>query len=306
MNFDNYIFRPHAIGKIMGGIPKPLTEKQAQTLKDFALRESGEGRALTQKQRDTLGSLRLLKNAKPTLTDGAKKYLRELAWQDLTKRNNYISNKYTEKGIEVEEKSISLYSEVTGRLYLKNKKRLQNDYFNGECDIAKNNIITDIKSSWDVFSFPFDTEVIPSNLYKWQGRGYMNLWDMDLFKLVYCLVDTPIRLINDELRKLNWNHNIFDGAGITESAIPFYVETVSKMLYTNKGLEEFVHQSADAKLEWFENFREIPSEMRVKVFELERCQKAEQQMIDMIELARAYMNTLLEQTGDSIIKLKTA
>ena len=119
--YDNYKFRASQLGHIMGGIPKSLTTKQEQMYNDYTTRKNGEGRKLTDNQLATWGKLHLQKSAKPTLSGGSKTYLENLVWEDVMGRSKKVSNHYTQKGIEVEEKSITLYSEVQNKLFLKNK-----------------------------------------------------------------------------------------------------------------------------------------------------------------------------------------
>ncbi len=305
MNFDNYLFRAHSIGKIMGGVPKPLTDKQEETYQALDARQNGIGRPLTKNQLATWGDLYNKKNAKLKLSDPAKKYLEQLVWEELTGRSKRILSKYLDKGVEAEEKSITLYSNVTDRLFLKNKERRTNEYFSGESDNTQNEIIRDIKTNWDFSTFPLTDTEIPKSDYEWQGRVYMNLWGYKKFELIYSLVDTPFRLINDEIRRLDWKHNIFDNEGETRTeSIPLIVETICNHIYTEKSLQEFCLESPSVELKWFQGvFKEIPDELRIKTFKLDYCQEANTQLIEMVKLARVYMNSLLESLGGTIINI---
>ena len=120
MDFNNYKFRAHSIGHIMGGLPKPLTDKQADLFNAYSDRKNGIGKPLTNKQLAEWGSLYTKKTAKPKLTDGSKKYLEELVWQTLTSRSKKLQAKYLDKGIQCEEKSFTLHSEVVDVLFTLN------------------------------------------------------------------------------------------------------------------------------------------------------------------------------------------
>ena len=302
MNFNNYLFRAHSIGYIMGGIPKPLTDRQQSMYDDYTARKNGEGRALTPNQLAEWGSLHKQKNAKIKLSDSAKKYLEKLVWEELTGRSSTIKTKYFDKGIQSEEKSLTLYSNHKESLILKNKERKSNEFFTGEADIAKYKV-RDIKSSWTWETFPLQSETIPNPMYEWQLDVYMDLWELKRSELIYTLVDTPFRLIEDELRRLDWQFNVLDMNGdVREEHIGLVVETISNHIYTSTGLENFCHQSTNIKLEWFENFIEIPEEIRVKIFKHNHCEKRNEQLKTMVILAREYMNQILEKLGDSIIK----
>lgn len=304
MDFNNYKFRAHNVGHIMSGVPKPLTEKQAETFTAYSERKSGIGKPLTDKQTAVWGDLYSKKNAKCELTDGAKKYLEKLFWSEISGRSKSISAKYLDKGIRCEEKSFTLHSEVTNKLFLKNEERKENEFFSGECDNAQNKVIRDIKTSWEYDTFPLTDDRIMTSGYVWQGDVYMDLWNFKKFELIYCLVDTPFGLINDDIRRLDWKHDVLDGNGdVREQHIPLIVEHVSSHIYTNIGLETFCQQSSNIKIEWFEGvFIEIPQEVRVKIFKHEYCEIRNQQLKQMVVLARSYMNSLLEELGESVSK----
>lgn len=305
MDFNNFLFRPHAIVKIMGGIPKPLTERQLETYQNLLERHNGEGKKLTVKQVETLGSLSEKKNAKCKLSDAAKKELVKIVFETLTKRSNKIKAKYLDKGIQQEDKSITTYSNVLDKLLLKNKTRKTNDFFTGECDNAQDKI-RDIKTSWSFESFPLMDEVIKNSGYEWQLDCYMDLWQLKESELVYCLVDTPERLLNDELKRLDWKHNILNNEGEvnSEEGKQLLIETVCNHIFTFKGLEAFCNKNSIVQLEWFEGvFREIPEEMRVKIFNHSYCEKRNAQLKEMIALARDYMNNILLSIPDNQKKL---
>lgn len=306
MNFNNYLFRAHSIGNIMTGIPKPLTERQSQTFKDLEDRhEKHIGKALTEKQLLTFLQLKEKKNAKCKLSDGAKTFLDKLIWQELTGRSNKINSKYLDKGLMTEEKSITLLSEVEGKLFIKNKERKTNEFFQGECDNAQKKI-RDVKSSFEFETFPIAKKEIESKLYVWQLEVYMDLWEMNESELIYCLNDTPFKLIDDELRRLDWKSNIFDLTGnIREESIDLVVETIMNHIYTFQGLEDYCDFNDNIQIKWFEDkFKEIPVELRIKKYKLTQDKLRNSQLKEMVSLARDYMNSQLEALGDAIIDLK--
>ena len=300
--YDNYKFRASQLGHIMGGIPKSLTTKQEQMYNDYTTRKNGEGRKLTDNQLATWGKLHLQKLAKPTLSGGAKTYLENLVWEDVMGRSKKVSNHYTQKGIEVEEKSITLYSEVRNKLFLKNKERKENDFFTGEADNIQGKI-RDIKSSFEFATFPAGETEIKNTLYKWQLDVYMELWGLKEAELIYCLVDTPNRLVEGEIRKLDYRHNLLNIEGdLREEHIPLVVETVCNLIYTEKSLEEFCSYSSNVHIEWFKDyFKEIPKELRVKVFEWHYSHERIGQALEMVCMARNYMNKVLDHLGGTVL-----
>jgi hypothetical protein len=125
-------------------------------------------------------------------------------------RNTDISNKYTAKGLLVEEDSLTLYSRFKQEFYLKNEALFENEFIKGTPDIILENTIIDIKSSYDIYTF-FRTKFKSIHkLYYWQLQGYMYLTGKQNAKLAYCLTDTPDVLVTDEKRRLQWKMNVID------------------------------------------------------------------------------------------------
>lgn len=302
--FDKKVIRASALGKIMSGIPKELTKNQDKTLTDYLDRNSGNGSPLTEKQLETLGDLLKKKNAKCDLSDGAKTYLEELVWEDLMGRSKNISDKYLDKGIMCEQESFNLYCDVTQTMFEKNKERRTNEFFTGEPDNTQDGIIRDIKTSWEYNSFPLREREVKNNLYKWQLDAYMDLWGYDSAQLIYCLVDTPFKLIDDEIRRLDWSNNILDTSGdVRDNCIDLVVETVSNHIYSFESLENYCNQSTTINIEWFDMFKEIPKEVRVKVFDHKKSEKRISQAKEMVSLSRDYMNLIVDGIGENIVKL---
>ena len=112
-----------------------------------------------------------------------------------------IDNKYLDKGIECEDTSIKLLNDVLGTDYVKHDGRINTEGFTGECDILTNDHVRDIKTSWSLETFPwFKDDALKAarkSGYEWQVRMYMLLYGVDVAYIDYCLVDTPLHLINE-------------------------------------------------------------------------------------------------------------
>ena len=127
------------------------------------------------------------------LSETAKSEMIKIAKEDFYGYSSYMTNKYVEKGIEVEDKSIELLNTIKLANYKKNVTRLENDFLTGECDINDevNDEIIDIKSSWSLETFP----ALPSDInikdYEMQLRGYMMLYNRSKASVCYCMVSTP-------------------------------------------------------------------------------------------------------------------
>lgn len=162
------------------------------------------------------------------LGETATKYLKQLFRELRYGRKKEFTSKYTDKGLMVEEDSITLYSRLKKKVFKKNEQRLENDFICGTPDLFEGESITratnviDTKSSWDLFTFPFPNDKQNTDYY-WQLQGYMALTGARSAVLAYCLIDTPLTLINDEKRKLFYKMN----AGTEEN--PDYVAACEEL-----------------------------------------------------------------------------
>lgn len=143
------------------------------------------------------------KSKDEVLSVGAKSAIIKLAKEFVYGYDERISNKYMEKGILMEDKSIELLNSVLFTDFKKNTERKTNDWITGECDISAPDRIHDIKTSWSLATFPVLSFMGEDKTYEWQGRAYMMLWDVDKFEIDYCLVSTPEHLIGYESETLH-------------------------------------------------------------------------------------------------------
>lgn len=209
---NTILFRSHRAGDIMtnkqGSV---ITEKQLAMWDDYATRIR-EGGKITDKQKQTFKELTIKKNKPFELSDTAKSAVRSVWLKNEKGFIKSIKSKYLDKGIFGEEIGMSLLTEVDGRFYSKNTERIIKGNRTGECDSIfeidpklsltpeiykgrKVKVIQDVKCCWDADTFmrsDFDHD------YEWQGRDYMDQYDVDEFWLRYCLVDCPDHLVKKE------------------------------------------------------------------------------------------------------------
>lgn len=144
-----------------------------------------------------------------SLSATCKTYLRQLYREKKYHRYKSIVSKYIDKGLAVEEDSLTLYSRVKGRMFKKNEERILDEFIIGEPDtyegksIKEADVIIDTKSCWDLFTMPFPDDSIDKGYY-WQLQGYMSLTGASSAALAYCLVDTPDHLIQKEIDSIRW------------------------------------------------------------------------------------------------------
>jgi hypothetical protein len=208
-----------------------------------------------------------------SLSETTKSHLIDVFVSEKYGRKKDISNKYIEKGLAVEDDSITLLSRYTKRFYLKNDERLFNDFIQGEPDLFEGEsihnaeMIIDIKSSWDIFTF-FRTKKDKLNkMYFWQLQSYMWLTGAKESQLIYCLVNTPDMIINDEKRKLMWKMGAIDENETTDKAF--------------------------AEMERAMTFDDIPLDERINIIRVERDENAIEQIKNRVIECRDWMNSNL-------------
>ena len=128
------------------------------------------------------------------LSETAKSAVLKMAKQIVYGVEFSISNKYVSKGLAVEQMSIDLLNKVRGTNYVKNSERKTNDHITGEADIVTDTHGIDIKSPWSLETLPLTAEEGDKPEYEWQARGYMMLYDLPRWEIVYVGVDTPPEL----------------------------------------------------------------------------------------------------------------
>ncbi|MBN6075753.1 translocation protein TolB precursor [Aggregatibacter actinomycetemcomitans] len=141
------------------------------------------------------------KNKSDKISQSAKSAVREIAKLDLFGYQAFDGNKFTEKGLQLEEQAIKLSSLSRGLVLKKNTKRRENDWITGECDIyvPSRKLIIDTKCTWDIGTHPFfkdeAEEKAKKQGYDVQMQGYMWLWGCDEAHIDFCLFPTPIDVI---------------------------------------------------------------------------------------------------------------
>ena len=286
------------------------TKTQLANLKKY---RSYKGQmSITPNQIKRMAQLIERRDSKPVLSKTAITQC-GVIWQEVVlNRSNNITAKYMEKGLLKEEESLTLVQKVLGRFMNKYKHRLKNDYFSGNPDHIGEGKVVDIKTSWDAMTFPLKESEPKDKNNKWQVNSYMDLthsspdYKGDPIKeaeIIYCLVDTPPELVNRELRKLDWDVGIFTVGGIArEDRAEVIAEVIMNHTYTIKGLEAFLLQdSSGIKREWFDEFRVIPDEHRVKVFHVDYDADGMEMMKHQLDLAREEMNNMTLEVSETLV-----
>lgn len=186
------------------------------------------------------------------LSVGAKTYIRELAAQDLFGIDFNVSTKPMRKGVLCEQEAIILLNTLRGVYPFKNRERKTNAYITGEADIfdPETKRGHDIKCSWSAETFPILACDAVDKLYEWQMRGYMMLWDCDVWEVNYVLLDTPEELIGYEQKQIH-----------TVSHIPERMRLTSWVIERDKAKEEQIIDKVQHASKFYEEvIREFENE----------------------------------------------
>lgn len=217
------------------------------------------------------------------LSKTAKNYLKGIYIREKYGREKDILTKQMEKGVLVEEESITLLSRVWKKMLYKNEERLNNDFLTGLPDIfegesIKNaDTITDIKSSYDLFTFISKVGDTLDKDYYYQLQGYMALSCAKQAYIAYCLVNTPEHIIAGE------KYRLFKAMNCISEESPEYIKEAMKI---EKNMM----------------FDDIPKEERVLIFSVQRDDDIILNMYQKVLKARLYL-AHLEQTHLNFNKL---
>lgn len=139
-----------------------------------------------------------------SLSAGAKTALKTMAKEFIFGYHKTVETKYMDKGLALEDKAIAFLNHRRFKSYVKNTVRVENEYLTGECDILIPRVKTiDTKVARSLDTFPILREDAHDPMYEWQGRGYMQLYDVPEHEVSFILLDTPDELIRWEQKELH-------------------------------------------------------------------------------------------------------
>lgn len=206
-----------------------------------------------------------------------KKELIKIYNQIVYGRKKDLVTKYMDKGTQVEEDGITMFSRVEKKLYYKNEEdMLQNDWFTGHPDIyLGDNILNadevwDIKNRWDLDSMMPKLEEEVDTGEELQLQVYYSLTGAQGGGIVNTLVSCPENILNDEKRRLLYNMNV-----ISEESPDF--------------------KRAWAELEKNLVFEDIPIQERVIKLPVPRNDELIQKMKDKVPSLRNWLQNFHEK-----------
>jgi len=217
----------------------------------FMARASGAGHIMTDPK----------KGSKDPLSKTAQKYVREQWVADKYGRHRELTSKAITKGILNEEQAITMLSIHLDDFIVKNQEHKANEWVKGTADIIHDGVVYDLKCSYDIWTF-MEAEV--TDLYEWQLRTYMALYDVPRACLAYVLTDAPDSVIDAEVRSAIWKMDSAD------------VDVISVR-------QAIAHQLA---------YPDIEAKDKLKLFYLEHDPARMEELYQRVELCRDYYNTL--------------
>lgn len=304
MNVNEILFRASSTGDLMTAGDGEITEIQLAKLSELQNRQSkaalGQDKPLTDNMREELTKL-IYKRDNPTLSLTCQKRLIKVYAFEMYGRTEDISSKYMEKGTMVEEDAITLFSRVKKKAFKKNEVRLSNKYITGLPDlwdgegatIYDAEEIEDIKSSWSLITFlnaKVDKKI--NHDYKWQGNSYLGLVPKaKRFRLAYCLVNSPAKLITDEKFKAQRELGFLDQE--MADSDPSFIErckAIERNHIFDLGLfkEHYPHfdfHNEPAEWSW-----DIPKEKRVHEFVFDRNEAEISQLYKRVPECRKWIS----------------
>jgi hypothetical protein len=178
------------------------------------------------------------------LSETAKTLCREMY---LFAKYGYKENVFTDelyKGLICEQDSMKLVQDVLGGEFrTKNNANIVNKCISGKPDIIlkKELVVEDLKTSWNLRTF-FEAD---GTDYQEQLQGYMALTGLEKARLIYCLVQTPFEIIEEQKKRLFYK---FDCNEDNKN----YIEMCQQIEHNNNVILT------------------IPKAERIKVFNIER------------------------------------
>lgn len=243
-----------------------ITDKQLERLNELQTRKDGNGKPLTDNMKAELADLITKRDAPPELSQGAKSYIEELWLQTKYGYKEPVVTEVLLKGNMCEQDAIQLVSDVlpVDEFRVKNKKHFEDEFFIGTPDIILTRIVEDIKNAWTLKTF-FNVQSLDP-IYYAQGQVYMHLTKRGKFKVHYCLVNTPLELVENEQKRFFWKYG---------------------------GDEDNKHyRQAARQIEMNHCFDQIPKCERIKTFEFDYDPAFIADLQSKVILAREYYNTL--------------
>jgi hypothetical protein len=178
-----------------------------------------------------------------------------------------------DKGYIGEQQAIQLLSKADGIEYVKNEKKYSNRYFKGVPDIIvgknprKADKVIDVKISDDLVSFLELMNEPPDPTLVWQMLGYLDITNAHKGELCHCLINMPPIIYEAEKNKI--------------------IERGNLLLLTPDEVENRIK-----KLELNMHYDEIPDELKIIRYSVEKNDFRMKEAAKRVRLARKWLKEL--------------
>lgn len=196
-------------------------------------------------------------------------------------REKELNSKYLAKGNIVEGSGIDLIADHYGLgMLAKNEHHYESEFMTGTPDVDIPFYVIDDKNSWDVWTMPLFKDELPENDYYVQTQIYMSLMKVPNGIVAYTLCDTPMHLIESEMRRYAYTNDL----PVTEDLLKHFTEQMT--------------------------YGDIPVELKVKTYNIEAdpalITRIEQRVVACRLHLRGMLDKLLSNISnvDSLINLK--
>lgn len=269
------LFRASSSGNLLTKKSGGFTESNQKEINKLESKMMS-GKSLTELQDKKLNELYAKRDAPYELSDTVKSMVQKMFLEKEYGYREFITTKGLIKGTEMEDVGISLISKLDNKFYIKNTERKTDGVLTGEADVVdkENRIIHDIKCPDNIRTFMSSKM---TRLYKVQGLVYLYLWDMDIFKLRYVLVNAPEHQIQSEIYRQLMNAHETDDS---EKGKKIIEQVRRNMIYDH-----------------------LPIKDRVKTFVVKRDDSVINELFDVIKHCLEYYKTLTinDTNGEEIL-----
>lgn len=329
IDFSTYQFRCSQLSKLMTGTIG-LTEKQEYDMrcltqeKETGLNVNGNKIRWTPTKEDSLQKLKAEFN-NPTMPKTMQTELRKIYRMEKYGRNFPFTNKYIQKGLQLEEEAITFYQSWRNanniRTYFKkNEERIFGEYFQGEPDLSPVKVMEgknkglmcgfDIKNSYALDTLPFPEDELV-DAYTYQNLGYIKLSGADMWVTASCLINhTEYAILNEKIKWDNSLRTSKDGLPAGSPDHPYYDEYIKMckevermMIFDWKRYAELYPYSdlEHSKEEWFDNGYDIPAYDRIVEKATYRDDAKILDMENRCRIGRKYLADLQRQEDEKLM-----
>ena len=229
--------RPHALHRIMG---EPKSIDPTLITEDVALVLKRTKR--TDKERILIQSLK-----NKTLSEGAKTAIEEWVVERAYGFKDFAGNKYTEKGLSLEDSAImsvqvnSLFTMGQYTKMTKNENTFENAWLMGTPDIINSDHGRDTKCSWSGVQHPWGLRKAEKKMadggYEYQNRAYMDLTAKCKWFTDFVLLPTPVELTFSQDQREQQIDLV--------NAIPLHKRITSVVTEFDESINELIHTKCE-------------------------------------------------------------